>query len=154
MHRSNFRTRKSLSLKQEPKAQAAGSPKELDAIREQIENVSKRLSPLTASVERLAAPKEDISVPKDIAQALRLAHSRLDRLESQQEQMLGEVRRMATAFSNAILKLSDKVEKICGGEDSSFSLAHSLEKLIETLENRKFRIKRDKDGNMTELEAQ
>lgn len=150
MHRSSFRARKQPLVAHEPRSEVhqPKPDKELEAIREQIENVSKKLSPLTASVERLAAPKQDISVPGDIAQALRLAHGRLDRLEEQQKVAIQELRRMATAFSNAILKLSERVEKHEG------ALAHSLEELIFVLSNRKLRIKRDNDGNMVELETE
>lgn len=154
MHRSSFRPQRRLAGDlHKPKVAPPAPDRDLDGIREQIENVTKTLSPLRASVERLAAPKQDISVPSDIAQALRLAHGRLDRVEKQQEAMLSELRRMASAFSNAILKLSDKVEKISGGEDSSFSLAHSLEKLLAVLTSRKLRIIRDSNGDMVEVET-
>lgn len=157
MHRSNFRVRRKLGTleRARPVAQEAAKAAksdELAELREQIENVAKTLSPLTANVERLAAPKEDISVPADIGKAIQLAHNRLDRLEAQQKEALSELRRMATTFSNALLRMGDKVEKIAGGEDSSFSLAHSLEKLISVLSSRKMRVVRDSDGNMVELE--
>ena len=150
MHRSSFRARKQplIAEKREESRSSPKSDKELEAIREQIENVAKRLSPLAQNVERLAVPKEDISVPADIQQALRLAHGRLDRLEEQQKQAVQELRRMATAFSNAILRLSEQVEKHEG------ALAHSLEELIFVLSNRKLRIKRDNEGNMIELETE
>lgn len=104
-------------------------------------------------MERLAAPQEDISVPKDISVSLGKIHNRLDRLERNQEQVEAQAKRMATTFSSAILKLADKVEKIAGGEDSSFSLAHSLEKLLQVLSARKLRIIRDSNGDMVGVEA-
>ena len=105
-------------------------------------------------MERLAAPKEDISVPGDIAASLRLVHGRLDRLERQQKEQETQLRKMATTFSNALLKMGEKVEKIAGVEDSSFSLAHSLEKLINVLGSRKFRFKRNADGDMVSMETE
>lgn len=132
----------------DPRTSHPGPDRNLEALREQIENVSSVLSPLRDSVERLSAPKDDIKVPADIAQALRLAHNRLDQLEETQKAALTEIRRMATTFSNAILKLSEKVEKHEG------ALARSLDKLIFVLSSRKLRIKRDNDGNMVELETE
>lgn len=155
MHRSNFRPRNRfapVATKAAPKEAAPLPSRELEAIKEQIANVSRDLSPLRANVERLAAPKEDISVPGDIAQSLRLVHGRLDRLERQQREQDDQLKKMATTFSNALLRMGDKVEKISGGEDSSFSLAHSLEKLLAVLTSRRLRIIRDKDGNMAAVE--
>ena len=57
---------------------------------------------------------------------------------------------METNFSNALLKMSDRVSKISGGEDSEFSLAHSLEELIKVL-SQPVDIVRDNDGNMKTL---
>jgi hypothetical protein len=70
-----------------------------------------------------------------------------------QAEVENQTKRMASTFSNAILKLADKVEKISGGEDSSFSLAHSLEKLLQVLTARKLRFIRDSNGDLTGAEV-
>ena len=127
--------------------------RELGAIKEQIANLSSMMrSDMDALASKLA-PKDDVSVPADINQSLRSLHSRLDKIERQYEVLAKNQKQMATTFSNAILKLTEKVEKISGGEDSEFSLAHSLEQLISVLESRKFKIVRDNDGNMVRLET-
>lgn len=154
MHRSAFRTKKPAMRGGQPeKAAPTTASNDLDDIRSQIAELSKDIRPLRASMESLAAPSDDISVPSDIDKSLKSLHSRLDKIEGSIEELEAQQRRMSTTFSNAILKLADKVEKISGGEDSSFSLAHSLEKLIKVLESRKIRIIRDKDGDMTGLET-
>ncbi len=109
---------------------------------------------MKAGIASLSAPKAPDTVPADIAQSLRLIHNRLDRLERGQAEIESQAKRMATTFSNAILKLADKVEKIAGVEDSSFSLAHSLEQLVGVLTNRRLRIIRDGDGNMAAVEPE
>ena len=88
----------------------------------------------------------------DFDKSLKAILSILERIEARQAELESNQTRMSTTFSNAILQLADKVEKISGGEDSSFSLAHSLEKLIGVLTNKKLKIIRDKDGNMSALE--
>jgi Mg2+ and Co2+ transporter CorA len=150
MHRSSFRAKKQFSA---ATTAASKSPSELTEIREQIANLSQSLSPLRANVERLAVPKTDISVPKDIARTLGEIQNQLNRLERRQAETEAQTKRMATTFSNAILKLADKVERISGGEDSSFSLAHSLEKLLAVLSSRKLRIIRDSHGDMVGVET-
>jgi hypothetical protein len=94
-----------------------------------------------------------VSGGADFSKSLQAILNELERVRENQKRMEEAQQRMATAFANALLKLGEKVEKIAGGEDSSFSLAHSLEKLIDVLNNRKFRIKRDSDGNMISLET-
>lgn len=126
----------------------------MDELREQIANISKDITPLRSSVERLATPKKGVSVPEDVAQSLGEAHNRLDRVEKELDQVNKQLQRMSNTFSNALLKLGDKVEKIAGVEDSSFSLAHSLETLINVLTHRKLNIIRDKDGNMACLKPE
>lgn len=127
---------------------------ELDEIREQIAGLTPKIVSLKSSVDVLSKPKEDVSVPGDIAKSLRLVHGRLDRLESQQKEQDSQIKKATETFSNAILKMADKLEKIAGGEDSKFSLAHSLEKLLTVLQTRKLRIIRDNDGNMVAVETQ
>lgn len=132
--------------RERPEVKTAPS-KDLDSIREQIENVSRKLSPLTASVERLSAPKEDISVPADISQSLRQVHGRLERLERELREVESQSKRMAQTFSSAILRLSEMVEKHDG------ALAHSLDKLLGVLTCRKLRIIRDSNGDMVAVET-
>ena len=154
MHRSSFRTKKQSTFSV-PVREAAKSarPDELAQIREQIQNLNRSLAPVASTVERLAVPKKDISVPEDIALTLGEIQNQLNRLERRQAEIETQTKRMATTFSNAILKLADKVEKISGGEDSTFSLAHSLERLLGVLSSRKLRIIRDSNGDMTEVEV-
>jgi len=156
MHRSSFRAPKFAGQVRQERVQPVVPPLkgELDGLREQIENISRRLVPLTSSVARLAAPREDVSIPADVAQSLKLVHGRLDRLERELAEAESSRKKMAATFSNAILKMGDKVEKIAGVEDSSFSLAHSLEKLLKVLSSRKLRIIRDSNGDMVAVETE
>lgn len=156
MHRSNFRAKRESSRLKEDAPQTRQAPStslDISSIREEISSLGAKIAPIAMTVETLAAPKRDVSVPGDIAKSLDLIHARLDRLERVQKEQNTNQKRAETAFSNAILKMADKVEKISGGEDSEFSLAHSLEKLIQVLSARKYHVTRDRDGNMVEFEV-
>lgn len=178
MHRSNFRPKTKLRQESKP----LGSPKELEAIREQIENVSKNLSPLATSVERLSAPKPEI--PTNLSDALVAIQARLDRLEHSLVDSAQEARKMAATLSKAILKMADMVEAINSHIDArqgaiekqtkqqGSALSHAviemadkveqiskgegsaLKDLLNLLQNRKFRIIRNAEGDMTAVEAE
>jgi ABC-type transporter Mla subunit MlaD len=150
MHRSNFRVKKPLGTPIPSREAPKAAPPDtfLRDLKEQIANLARDIDPLKANVERLAAPKKDIAVPADVARSLGEAHNRLDRVEKNLAQIEAQLKKMSTTFSNALLRMGDKVEKISGGEDSSFSLAHSLEKLISVLASQKLDIIRDSDGDM------
>lgn len=151
MHRSAFRKKPQMQ-QQRPQQAAPAAPArvDLDDIRAQIANISREVA---ASVSSLAKDNTDVTVPADIDKSLKLVHERLDRLERNVKEVEAQQKRMAMAFSNAMLKMTDKVEKIAGGEDSTFSLAHSLEKLIDVLSNRKVSFKRNADGEISEAEV-
>lgn len=130
-------------------------PSRADAIEKSIlasvsdthEGLSAALNALKADISSLRLPPDDISVPADLAKSLKLVHARLDRLESLQKEVEAQALKAQTAFSNALLTLTGKIEKISGGEDSKFSLAHTLEELIRVMRAPKS-IKRDAEGNM------
>ncbi|HEY6022055.1 MAG TPA: hypothetical protein VIY48_19960 [Candidatus Paceibacterota bacterium] len=149
MHRSAFRPRKAAVSLREVASPANGKDHSDDfaALREQIANITSSIGPLRGTVEKLAAPKEDVTVPGDISQSLKLVHNRLDRLEQENQRIADQQQKMATTFSNALLKLSDKVEKYEG------ELAHSLDKLTQVLSARKLRIIRDNNGDMASVEV-
>ena len=162
MHRSNFRPKKqgvrtaghpAVSPEARP---AVDDTSELELLREQIMNIGDRLLPLKATMETVAAQQrhDNKTIPDDLGHAVRAILERMERLEGRQAKTGEQFSKMETTFSNALLKMGDKVEKIAGGEDSQFSLAHSLEQLIEVLSNRKYRVVRDSDGNMVKLETQ
>ena len=149
MHRSAFR-QKHRPNNAVPRTEASSSSQkdEFEAIREQIANITESIHPIKTGVDTLSRARDDVAVPADIAQSLKALHSRLDKVETEVSGLSGKVERMSQAFGNAILKLSEKVEKHEG------ALAHSLDKLIFILSSRKLRIKRDNDGNMVELETE
>ena len=153
MHRSSFRVLKQPVRLEQPTTTRVPPPSdELKAIRDEIGSLCAKLSPIQGTLDSLKARKDDVTVPADIAKSLQLVHGRLDRLEAHEKAADERAQKAITTFSNAILKLSDKVEKISGGEDSKFSLAHSLEKLIEILMTRSMRIIRNDDGDMIAVE--
>ena len=135
---------------------AAKADLDLDEIKEQIVNLTKALSPIKETVAAVAdkmKDKKDPKVPADVDKSLKMLHSRLDKIENQVDILADNQKRMATTFSSAIMALTDKIEKIAGGEDSEFSLSHSLEKLIDLLSNRKLKIVRNNDGDMVGVET-
>ena len=162
MHRSNFRPRRQQGDAGQPvkSEQPAQSPsvaaQDVDSLREQIVNITRSLTPMRAAIDTLVEieKSDNIAVPKDMAKSIHLMHERLSRVERQQEKAFEQAKKVETTFSNALLKMGDKVEKISGGEDSEFSLAHSLEKLMEILNSRKYRIIRDAEGNMVSVETE
>lgn len=164
MHRSNFRAKKqSLTSghsydhtpQQGPSGQEPPVNDQLEALQEQIQYVCDKLLPMKGALETLLAQQrhDNDTVPEDLGKAIRSVLERLDRLERNQAKTSDQFGKMQTTFSNALLKMGDQVEKISGGVDSEFSLAHSMETLIDVLSNRKYRVIRDNDGNMAKLET-
>lgn len=157
MHRTNFRSRRAASnapVRDERITQSTSPPPppinhDFSDIRAQIASLNEKISPIAA----LATKKPDEALPADLHKSVQLLHGRLDRIEKEQKEQNAQQKRAETAFSNAILKLAEQVEKISGGEDVDFSLAQSLDTLIKVLESQKFRIVRDSYGNMTALET-
>lgn len=154
LHRGNFRPRQRVASGKPPKEAAPVSTSGLvDELKAELSKISKDINPIKVTLERLSAPKKDVFVPDDIAKSLGEIQNRLDRLEKNQKKLEDQAKRMAETFSNAILKLGDKVEKVAGVEDSSFSLAHSLEQLLAVLSSRKLKVIRDSNGDMTAVEV-
>lgn len=153
MHSSQFRSRSRTPVNSgtaSPPDSALDQLKaEIAEIRNRFEGLVPAITDLKRSIESLK-PSDDIAVPADLAKSVKLIHARLDRLENQMDAIdKGERKREAT-IANALLTLNSRVAKISGGEDSKFSLAHTLEELIRVLRQPK-RIVRNSDGDMTKL---
>lgn len=173
MHRSNFRQRRITVSPAEGQPRPSGE--ENRTLREQIKNLNavldSSLAPLKESVERLADPKRvdrmvDQAAIADLGKKMMSVSSALIKFAEQQKkvtsilnailQMSEQERAQSAALlkqnEKALNRMTDSMRKIAG-EDSSFSLSQSLQKLIFVLSSRKYRIKRDVDGNMVELET-
>lgn len=161
MHRSNFRPRNKVARSFDVQSllpavsKPSVSQEEFQSLKEQIKNIADRMVPIKGALESILAQQrhDNETVPSDLGKAVRSLVERLDRLERHQAKTGEQFSKMETTFSNALLKMGDQVEKISGGSDSEFSLAHSLETLIDVLSNRAYRVCRDNDGNMVKLET-
>lgn len=162
MHRTNFRPKQAKAqvtgtvVHEAPDGQMVERPldrKELEAIKTHLDNMTSFLPMMDDKISRLR-PREEVEVPSDIAQSLKLVHERLDRIEKENRiNESGHMRQFAT-FAKGLSMLADQVEKISGGKNNKFSLAQSLERLVSVLENRKYRVIRNNDGDMTALETE
>lgn len=163
MHRSAFRQKITGSIApvydgpsqhpsgREPYAKESA----FESMREQIETIGDKLAPMRMSLEAIVSKQQYDSktIPDDLGSAVRSIIERMDRMEQNQHEAVAQFSRIESAFSNTLLELVAQVEKISGGKESSFSLAYSMDKLIGVLDNQKFRIIRDNNGDMVEVET-